>query len=243
MAPHSKLQYRLGYDFVDQDLLTRALTHRSHHVSNQPKGGHGLGNYERLEFLGDSILGFIVAEYLYHRFHEAHEGQLSRLRARIVRRETLAEVARAFSLGDFLIMGSGELKSGGFERASILSDVLEAIIGGIYLEAGLDVARERVLLWFASELEALTLSQSQKDPKTLLQEFLQSRQRGLPTYSIVGVVGKSHDQTFTVECRIAKHDEVLQGIASSRRDAEQIAATKALDSLGVNYEPQALHHD
>jgi ribonuclease-3 len=241
VAAQSKLQYRLGYEFVDQDLLTRALTHRSHHVSHQPKGGPG--NYERLEFLGDSILGFIIAEYLYHRFHAAREGQLSRLRARIVRRETLAEVARTFDVGDFMIMGSGELKSGGFERASILSDVLEAIIGGIYLEAGLEVVRERVLHWFASQLEALTLMQSQKDPKSLLQEFLQSRQQGLPIYSIVGVEGKSHDQIFTVDCRIAMHDEVLQGVATSRRDAEQIAATKALDSLGVNYEQQALNHD
>lgn len=243
MAAHSKLQYRLGYTFVDQDLLARALTHRSHHSSNNPKGRHGLGNYERLEFLGDSILGFIIAEYLYHRFHGAREGQLSRLRARIVRRETLAEVARTFGLGDFLIMGSGELKSGGFERASILSDVLEAIIGGIYLEAGIEVVRERVHLWFSSQLDVLTLSQSQKDPKSLLQEFLQSQQRGLPAYSILAVEGKSHDQIFTVECRISMHDEVLQGIASSRRDAEQIAATKALDSLGVNYEKQALNHE
>lgn len=241
MTAHSKLQYRLGYDFVDQDLLTRALTHRSYHVSHQPKGKSG--NYERLEFLGDSILGFIIAEHLFHRFHAAREGQLSRLRARIVRRETLAEVARTFDLGGFLIMGSGELKSGGFERASILSDVLEAIIGGIYLEAGLDVVRERVLLWFMSQLEALTLSQSQKDPKSLLQEYLQSRQQGLPTYSIVAVEGKSHDQIFTVDCQIAMLDEVLQGVATSRRDAEQIAATKALDSLGVNYEQQALNHD
>jgi len=243
VAAQSKLQHRLGYAFADQDLLTRALTHRSHHINNQSKAGHGLGNYERLEFLGDSILGFIIAEYLFHRFHGAREGQLSRLRARIVRRETLAEVAREFGLGDFLIMGGGELKSGGFERASILSDVLEAIIGGIYLEAGLDVVRERVLLWFASRLEGLTLTQSQKEPKSLLQEFLQGHQRGLPEYSITAVEGKSHDQTFSVECRIAMVDEAFMGVASSRRDAEQIAATKALNSLGVNYEQQALNND
>ena len=234
MAANSKLQHRLGYEFADPDLLSRALTHRSHKD----------GNYERLEFLGDSILDFVIAEYLYHRFPDAREGQLSRLRARIVRRETLAEVAREFGLGDFLIMGSGELKSGGFERASILSDVLEAIIGGIYLEAGLKTVNERIISWFGPRLEALTLARSQKDPKSLLQEFLQSKKSGLPEYSIIGIEGKSHDQVFTVECKVALLEQPLIGVAASRRDAEQMAAQQALAGLGVNFEfEQALTNE
>lgn len=234
MAAHSKLQQRLGYSFSDPDLLSRALTHRSHTG----------GNYERLEFLGDSILNFIIAEHLYHQFPAAREGQLSRLRARMVRRDTLADVAREFNLGDFLIMGSGELKSGGFERASILSDVLEAIIGGIYLEAGLAVVAERIVTWFESRLQILTLDKSQKDPKSLLQEFLQGKQCPLPEYSIIGVEGKSHDQIFTVECVVSLLAEPMLGVAASRRDAEQLAARQALTSLGVNFEAEpALTHN
>ena len=234
MAANSKLEHRLGYSFSDPGLLALALTHRSHQG----------GNYERLEFLGDAILSFVVAEYLYHRFPEAEEGQLSRLRARIVRRETLAEVARGFSLGDFLIMGAGELKSGGFERASILSDVLEAIIGGIYLEAGLETVVERVTAWFEPHLTALNLGRSQKDPKSLLQELLQSKKSGLPEYSVIAVEGKSHDQVFTVECRVSLLQQPLVGVAANRRDAEQMAASRALAGLGVNYEiEQALTND
>jgi ribonuclease III len=170
VTAHNKLQQRLGYSFSDPELLNRALTHRSHTGRN----------YERLEFLGDSILNFIIAEHLFHQFPAAREGQLSRLRARMVRRDTLADIAREWKLGDFLIMGSGELKSGGFERASILSDVLEAIIGGIYLEAGMAVVAERIVAWFETRLQVLTLDRSQKDPKSLLQEYLQAKQCPLP---------------------------------------------------------------
>ena len=234
MAANSKLEHRLGYAFADPDLLARALTHRSHQDRN----------YERLEFLGDSILSFAIAEYLYHRFPEAREGQLSRLRARIVRRETLAEVAREFGLGDFLIMGSGELKSGGFERSSILSDVLEAIIGGIYLEAGVATVVERINSWFGPRLEALSLGRSQKDPKSLLQEYLQSKKSGLPEYSIMSIEGKSHDQVFTVECRVSLLAQPLVGVAANQRDAEQMAARQALAGLGVNFEfEQALTNE
>jgi len=234
VAANSKLEHRLGYVFTDPDLLARALTHRSHQDLN----------YERLEFLGDSILSFAIAEYLYHRFPEAREGQLSRLRARIVRRETLAEVAREFGLGDFLIMGSGELKSGGFERSSILSDVLEAIIGGIYLEAVVATVVERINSWFGPRLEALSLVRSQKDPKSLLQEYLQSKKSGLPEYSITSIEGKSHDQVFTVECSVSLLAQPLVGVAANRRDAEQMAARQALAGLGVNFEfEQALTNE
>jgi ribonuclease III len=233
VTAHNKLQQRLGYSFSDPELLNRALTHRSHTGRN----------YERLEFLGDSILNFIIAEHLFHQFPAAREGQLSRLRARMVRRDTLADIAREWQLGDFLIMGSGELKSGGFERASILSDVLEAIIGGIYLEAGMAVVAERIVAWFETRLQVLTLDRSQKDPKSLLQEYLQAKQCPLPEYSIIGVEGKSHDQVFTVECVVTLLAEPVTGVASSRRDAEQLAARQALASLGVNFEIElALTH-
>lgn len=221
MSAISKLQYRLGYYFQDEELLLRALTHRS---SNH-------GNYERLEFLGDSILGYVIAEDLFHRFPEAKEGQLSRLRSRIVKKQTLAEVAREFELGDCLIMGSGELKSGGFERDSILSDVLEAIIAGIYLDRGIDAASERISVWFQPRLESLSLSAILKDPKSRLQEYLQARQCALPEYEVTEITGKSHDQIFTVTCRVELIDGLEVAQATSRREAEQIAAARVLDKL------------
>lgn len=213
----------LGHRFADRQLLELALTHRS----------HGNDNNERLEFLGDSIVNFLIAEDLYQRFPQAREGQLSRLRARQVKGTTLAELAREFSLGDYLRLGSGELKSGGFRRESILADALEAVIGAIYLDAGMDVTRQRVLGWFDSRLQGLSLSDTQKDPKTRLQEFLQSRQRPLPRYEVIHVEGEAHAQLFTVECVIDQLDYRPLGIGSSRRFAEQEAAEKALQALEV----------
>lgn len=213
----------LGHPFTKVELLDLALTHRSH--SNQ--------NNERLEFLGDSIVNFLIAEDLYHRFPEAREGQLSRLRARQVKGATLAEVAREFHLGDYLRLGSGELKSGGYRRDSILADALEAVIGAIYLDAGMTSARERVLAWFQPRLAQLSLKDTQKDPKTRLQEFLQSRQYALPRYDVVQVEGEAHSQVFTVECVVEQLDFRPLGIGSSRRHAEQQAAEKALDALEV----------
>jgi len=224
---NDKLQRRLGYTFSEADLLAQALTHRS----------HGSNNNERLEFLGDSILNFVIAEDLYLRFETAQEGKLSRLRAKMVKRQTLAEIAREFELGDYLIMGIGELKSGGFQRDSILSDTLEAIIGAIFLDADLEVVRERIVAWFSSRLDMLSLEKSFKDAKSRLQEFLQARQAALPDYQVVKTEGQSHEQIFYIECRVELLAETAKGKGTSRRVAEQNAASVALVKLGIE------HHD
>ncbi len=200
-----------------------ALTHRSFAGRNN----------ERLEFLGDAILNFVAGEALFERFPLAREGQLSRLRARLVKGETLAVLARGLQLGDYLRLGSGELKSGGFRRESILADALEALIGAIYLDAGMDVARQRVLSWLSNELDSLTLVDTNKDPKTRLQEFLQSRATDLPRYEVVDIQGEPHCRTFFVQCEIALLNDKTQGQGASRRIAEQVAAAAALVALGV----------
>ncbi|WP_420820183.1 ribonuclease III [Salinicola halophilus] len=216
---------RIGYEFRDRTRLELALTHRS-------VGG---GNNERLEFLGDSIVNFVIGEALFERFPAAREGQLSRLRAGLVKGQTLAVVAREFDLGECLRLGSGEMKSGGHRRDSILADALEAVIGAIYLDAGMDVARSRVLAWFETRLEAIDLHNTQKDPKTRLQEFLQSRQQALPRYEVTLVEGEAHAQTFSVECHVAMlGDEPTLGEGTSRRLAEQQAAEVALAQLEPN---------
>ncbi|WP_028294764.1 ribonuclease III [Oceanobacter kriegii] len=221
--PLLKLSQRLGYTFNDESLVTLALTHRS-------KGGT---NNERLEFLGDSILNFVIAEDLYQRFPQAREGKLSRLRARMVKGKTLAEVARDFDLGDFLLLGSGELKSGGHKRESILADAVEAIIGAIYLDSGLDSARDRILSWYASRLDDLSLEDPIKDPKTRLQEYQQGRHLALPKYEVLSVQGPSNEQVFKVEVKIPDATPyVAEG--SSRRSAEQAAALKLLSALGIS---------
>ncbi len=209
---------RIGHSFRDNSLLELAMTHRSF-------GGQ---NNERLEFLGDSIVNFVIAEDLFQRFPQAREGQLSRLRARLVKGQTLAELAREMEFGGHLLLGSGEMKSGGHRRDSILADAVEAVIGAIYLDAGMETARARVLAWYAARLEAIDLQDTQKDPKTRLQEFLQSRQVALPRYEVISVEGEAHAQTFTVECHVAMLEEHTLGIGSSRRHAEQQAAELAL---------------
>ncbi len=203
--------------------MVLALTHRSFAGRNN----------ERLEFLGDAILNFVAGEALYERFPQAREGQLSRLRARLVKGETLALLARGFELGEYLRLGSGELKSGGYRRESILADALEALIGAIYLDAGMDVARERVLAWLSNELDSLTLVDTNKDPKTRLQEFLQSRGAELPRYEVIEIQGEPHCRTFFVQCEVALLTEQTQGQGASRRIAEQVAAAAALVALGV----------
>lgn len=218
-----RLQKRLGYQFRDPELLTLALTHRS----------HGNQNNERLEFLGDSIVNMVIAEHLYRHFENAREGQLSRLRARMVKGVTLAEIGREFSLGDYLRMGSGELKSGGFRRDSILADAVESVIGAIYLDSDFHTCRARVLDWFNERLERLDLQDTQKDPKTRLQEYLQSRQYPLPRYDVISIEGEAHAQTFHVECALPSLDRKTTGVGGSRRVAEQQAARNALKSLGV----------
>ncbi|SHF63454.1 RNAse III [Modicisalibacter ilicicola DSM 19980] len=218
---HTAFSRHIGYSFRDPALLALALTHRS----------YGGDNNERLEFLGDSIVNFVIGEALFQRFPQAREGQLSRLRARLVKGKTLAELAREFCLGEQLRLGSGEMKSGGYRRDSILADAVEAVIGAIYLDGGMQEARARVLSWYASRLESINLQDTQKDPKTRLQEFLQSRQSALPRYEVVSVEGEAHAQTFTVECHVQLLDEHTVGIGTSRRHAEQEAAEKALSLI------------
>jgi len=216
-----KLQKLIGVEFTDPGLLERALTHRS----------RGNENYERLEFLGDSVLGFVVAEDLYHRFPAIPEGKLSRMRSYVVRKETLAQIARSLELQTHMQLGEGELKSGGFNRDSILSDCLEAIIGAVYLDQGLDAARRFINTRFEEVLGSLTVDTVYKDSKSRLQEHLQQRGEPVPVYDIVAVTGEPHNQTFEVACRVSVSREPYTGTGSSRRSAEQRAAKRALDSL------------
>ncbi|TQV84052.1 ribonuclease III [Exilibacterium tricleocarpae] len=216
-----RLIKRIGHTFVDTDLLVLALTHRS----------CGSSNNERLEFLGDSILNFTIAETLFRRFPTAREGQLSRLRSQLVKGETLAEIARELVLGDSLILGEGELKSGGHRRDSILADTVEAIIGAIYLDAGMDACQKHLLAWYQSRLQELSLDTNPKDPKTQLQEYLQAQKAPLPKYSVVAVSGEAHAQAFTVECRVTLLQQPTVARAGSRRAAEKQAALSALQKL------------
>jgi len=217
------LEKSLGYQFQQHDFLKQALTHRS----------FGASNNERLEFLGDAILTFVIADALFEQFPTANEGQLSRLRALMVRGKTLAEIAREKSLGDFLIMGSGELKSAGFARDSILSDALEAIMGAIYLDSNLETVRMTMLEWFDERLNSLSLENTHKDSKTLLQEFMQARKAALPDYKVVQITGKAPDEIFVVECRSDLLEGVARGEGGNRRIAEQMAATRALKMMGL----------
>ncbi len=221
---YQRLEQRLGYQFENQRQLQLALTHRS----------HGATNNERLEFLGDSILNFIIGEALFNRFADAREGQLSRLRSQLVKGETLAELAREFEVGDYLILGEGELKSGGRNRDSILADSVEAIIGAIYTERGLDVCRERVLSWFASRLDAIGIDTSAKDAKSRLQEYLQAQRQPLPEYAVINIGGEGHAQVFTIECRVALAKKPTQASASSRREAEKQCALLMLKQLKLD---------
>jgi ribonuclease-3 len=211
----------LDYRFNDPALLEAAVTHRS----------AGSGNNERLEFLGDAVLGHVVAEWLYGAYPDATEGQLSRLRATLVKRETLADIARGVELGEYLRLGSGELKSGGFRRDSILADALEAVLGGILLDAGFETCRDCIHRLFAGRLDGLSETDELKDPKTRLQEYLQARRLALPVYTMIHVSGKAHDQQFEVECRIEGLDVVSNGRGGSRRKAEQSAADNMLEHL------------
>ena len=215
------LERTLGYRCHDIELMTAALTHRS-------AGG---ANNERLEFLGDGVLNCVVADYLYRQHPLAREGELSRLRARLVRRESLAEIAARIGLGELLILGPGELRSGGFRRESILADALEALIGAIYLDGGFDAARgaiERVMAVPFAELAAVA---ELKDPKTRLQEYLQGRGLQLPQYAIEQVMGESHQQVFLVSCEVGALDLRGTGSGASRRAAEQEAAEQVLAAI------------
>lgn len=223
MPDLARLQKLLGYQFSDPTLLELALTHRS----------MGNRNNERLEFLGDSILNHIVAEDIYRRFPSAREGELSRMRAAIVRGDSLARVAGGLALGEYLRLGSGERKSGGHRRASILADALESVLGAILLDGGVDSCRRCVLDWFEEPLLALTEGPVAKDPKTELQEYLQGRSSSLPEYELLEVMGQDHDQSFRVACRLSQPALVVEGSGKSRRKAEQVAASHALEQLAA----------
>jgi ribonuclease-3 len=212
---------KLGLTFNDLQLFTRALTHRSASSNNN----------ERLEFLGDSILGFVIALKLYDIFPEAPEGVLSRLRASLVNQSSLAELAREHQLGDYLLLGSGELKSGGFRRDSILSDAFEAIIGALFLDQGMEVCRQWIEHVFAEKLNKLSLDNWQKDPKTQLQELMQSKKMDLPEYSLINMSGLGHEQVFKVSCTIPLIKEACVGTGISRKKAEQAAAERMLELL------------
>ncbi|OLQ91805.1 ribonuclease III [Vibrio ponticus] len=215
------LEKKLGYSFKQAELINLALTHRS------ANGKHN----ERLEFLGDSILSFVIADDLYHRFPKVNEGDMSRMRATLVRGNTLAELGREFVLGDYLKLGPGELKSGGFRRDSILADAVEAIIGAIYLDSDIETVRGIVLSWYQTRLDAIKPGVSQKDPKTRLQEFLQGRRKPLPVYTVTNIKGEAHNQEFTVSCEVAGIGSPVIGKGTSRRKAEQAAAETALEQL------------
>lgn len=219
----ARLQRVIEYEFSDKELLSLALAHRS----------VGSNNNERLEFLGDSIVNHVIAEALYQQFPEAREGELSRMRAALVKGDTLAELAIELGLGEFLLLGPGEKKSGGHRRGSILADSFEALAGAILLDSSVDVVRSCLLKWFASRLEQLNVSATVKDPKTRLQEYLQGRKKPLPEYEMLSVSGEDHNQMFEVVCKIAKPQLQVVGKGGTRRKAEQSAATAALESMNV----------
>ncbi len=216
----ARLMRALGHSFQDPDLLQLALTHRS----------KSSRNYERMEFLGDSILGFVIAEWLFNQFDELSEGKLSRMRSSLVRREALAAVARTLKLGDYLILGEGELKSGGFDRDSILADSVESIIGALYLDAGFAAAERFIHTHFEFLLNQTSELKSLKDPKSRLQEMMQKLGYPLPSYSVVNTQGQHHAQLFTIECTLDELPYTAKATAKSRRMAEQMAAKEILDT-------------
>ena len=219
-----QLSQILGYTFKNTKLLRAALTHRSISTTNN----------ERLEFLGDSILNFTIAAELYQRFPKAHEGDLTRMRAMLVKGETVAKIGIELGIGQFLNLGVGEQKSGGHQRQSIISDALEAIIGAIYLDAGFENCRTCLLKWYASRLNSMVFGVTQKDPKTELQEYLQAKGLPLPEYQVLEVKGDQHNPIFQIQCKVVLLPHLVLGIAGSRRGAEQNSAAAVLNDLKNN---------
>jgi ribonuclease-3 len=215
------LQKRLGHQFNDVALLQQALTHRSHSVTHN----------ERLEFLGDSILNCVVASILFDTFASIDEGDLSRVRANLVKQQSLFEIAQRMELSQFLRLGEGELKSGGFRRPSILADTLEALFGAIYLDAGFEAARKVIQSLYEPVLSSVDPTTLGKDAKTLLQEFLQSKKIALPQYNVVATHGAAHNQEFEIECLVPKLEIQVFGTGGSRRAGEQAAAKLALETV------------
>jgi ribonuclease-3 len=216
------LEQLLGHEFTDRTLLQQALTHRS----------AGSQNNERLEFLGDAVLGSVIAEDLYLRYPQASEGELSRLRSILVRRESLTGIARTLDIGKYLALGAGERRSGGHHRDSILSDAVEALLGAVYLDSDFGTCRACVLALFGEKLTSLSEVAFLKDAKTRLQEYLQSRHKDLPEYTVACVSGKAHAQSFRVTCTLGDTDvPATSGSGGSRRHAEQQAAERMLVQL------------
>jgi len=215
------LMRKLDHEFADVSILRLALTHRS----------KGSNNYERLEFLGDSILGFVVADWLYKHYPKLAEGKLSRMRSSLVRKETLAQVARQLNMSNYLILGEGELKSGGFNRDSILADTIESIIGALYLDAGFEVASQFIYSNFKDQFEGISIQSTFKDAKSKLQEAMQKQGYDLPNYEIVETLGEQHEQQFTIECSLITLDISSRATARARRSAEQAAAEKVLSQF------------
>lgn len=219
------LQKIIGYDFNNRKILKLALTHRS--ASNK--------HNERLEFLGDSILNYIISYALYQKFPKVNEGDMSRMRASLVKGNTLSKVALELKLSKYLKLGSGEIKSGGLYRKSILADTLEAIIGGIFIDSNnIRIVENLVLKWYKIRLNNIIPGDKQKDPKTRLQEYLQGRHLPLPLYIVMRISGKSHDQKFTIHCKVSGIKDPIIYTSSSRRKAEQAAAKQVLIKLGIN---------
>jgi ribonuclease-3 len=215
---------QLGYQFRSPGLLRQALTHRS----------VGSRNNERLEFLGDALLSCVIADALFRQFPDASEGDLSRMRAHLVKGETLAELAQELALGDHLLLGPGELKSGGFRRNSILAGAMEAVLGAVYCDSGFSDVQTLILTLFKTRLDNASIDNLSKDPKTRLQEFLQGRRLALPEYTVVSVEGKDHNQLFRVNCSVTGLAEPVSGSGRSRRRAEQDAAARMLEQLEKN---------
>jgi ribonuclease-3 len=218
---NSALGKKFGYVFRQPQLLQRALTHRSYAAEHN----------ERMEFLGDSVLGCVIAKYLYSNYPQLSEGELSRLRSNLVREATLATLAQQLDLGSHLRLGEGELKSGGFRRPSILADALEALFGAVLLDSGFNEAEQAVLNLYAPYLEKVDVQTQGKDAKTLLQEYLQGKRLPLPTYTIIAMQGEAHEQSFQVECVIPSLKISARGTGTSRRNAEQQAAQAAYQQL------------
>ena len=223
-ADFSLLEKKIGYKFKDLTHLKHALTHRSMGA---------VYNNERYEFFGDALLGVVISRHLFEKFPDADEGKLSRMRSSLVKETTLAEMANAIHLGDFLILGAGEVKSGGFRRSSILADAMEAMICAIYIDSNhnLNLLDDVLTSWFTSRLDSIS-PEVQKDSKTKLQEYLQGRRLPLPEYKLFNVVGDNHKQSFTVTCRVSMFDELFTGIGTTKRKAEQDAASKVLAKIG-----------
>ncbi|SPB18352.1 ribonuclease III [Caballeronia novacaledonica] len=221
--PSSPLESRLRYEFRNAELLRQAMTHRSHSATHN----------ERLEFLGDSVLNCVVAALLFQRFGKLDEGDLSRVRANLVKQQSLYEIAQALNVSEGLRLGEGELRSGGFRRPSILADTLEAIFGAIFLDGGFDVAATVIKRLYTPVLDHIDPRTIGKDAKTLLQEYLQGHKIALPTYTVIATHGAAHNQQFEVECTVPKLDVKVSGSGASRRAAEQAAAKKALDEVAA----------